>query len=172
MNHYEHEQQCKVIEWKNKVVGHSLIRFPGLETLHSIPNGGARPKKRNPNTGAIYSPEAQRMVREGLKPGMPDLCLPVSRQGFLGLYIEMKDPNRPKPSQNQTTCHEQLREQGHRVEVRTSAGGAIKLISSYLSDLSNLFTLKAFCYELISNRQKEMERNQLLDSIESWFGLR
>ena len=54
-------------------------RIPELESMYHIPNEG----KRKPWTGA-------RMRAEGLRKGVPDICLPVPRNGYHGLYIEMK----------------------------------------------------------------------------------
>ena len=36
--------------------------------------------------------EAARRRRMGVKRGVPDLCLPVARGGYHGLYIELKTP--------------------------------------------------------------------------------
>lgn len=50
-----------------------------LQLLFSIPNGG----KRDMIT-------ASRMKAEGAKKGVPDICLPVARGVYHGLFIEMK----------------------------------------------------------------------------------
>ena len=52
---------------------------PELRLLHAIPNGGKRLKS-----------EAARLQAMGVKPGVPDLCLPVPRGKYHGLYIELK----------------------------------------------------------------------------------
>ena len=54
-------------------------RFPELESMYHVPNGGHRNK-------AV----AARLRCEGVKPGVPDICLPVPRNGYHGLYVEMK----------------------------------------------------------------------------------
>ena len=53
--------------------------IPELESMHHVPNGGHRNKI-----------VAARLRQEGVKPGVPDICLPVPRNGYHGLYIEMK----------------------------------------------------------------------------------
>jgi hypothetical protein len=71
----EHDEQSTLIQWA-KFTEHEL---PELKLLHAIPNGGWRHKAT-----------AARLKREGLKPGIPDLCLPVPRGQWHGCYIEMK----------------------------------------------------------------------------------
>lgn len=65
-------------------------KYPVLKLLHAIPNGGLRNKT-----------VAAKMKAEGVKSGVPDLCLPVPvyrwdddygcfRVRYHGLYCEMK----------------------------------------------------------------------------------
>jgi len=69
---------------------------PDLKKLIHIPNGGVRPYKTNPKTGARYSVEGQKLKRMGLKPGPWDYFLPCPRyfEGELrpGLWLELKAP--------------------------------------------------------------------------------
>lgn len=69
----------------------NACRIPELYLLHHIPNGGARSAR----TGA-------RLKAQGVKPGVPDICLPVARGGKHGLYIELKrrDGGRVSPAQH------------------------------------------------------------------------
>ena len=71
----EHDEQVALFEWAELSTG----RFPDLAGLYAVPNGGLRHK-------AI----AAKMKAEGAKAGVPDVCLPVARAGYHGLYIEMK----------------------------------------------------------------------------------
>ena len=64
-------------------------RYPELELLYHIPNGG----KRDACT-------AVNLKRQGVKAGVPDLHLPVARGGYHGLYIELKVGSN-KPTQLQ-----------------------------------------------------------------------
>lgn len=52
-------------------------QYPELALMYHIPNEG----KRSRSAGA-------RMKQEGLKPGVPDVCLPVPRGPYHGLYGE------------------------------------------------------------------------------------
>jgi hypothetical protein len=50
-----------------------------LELLYHVPNGGSR-----------HPAEAANLKAQGVKAGVPDICLPVPRGAFHGLFIEMK----------------------------------------------------------------------------------
>lgn len=67
------------------------IRIPQLKLLFAIPNGG----QRNRVTGA-------RLKAEGVKPGVPDIMLPVARKQWHGLWIEMKAET------NMTSSHQKI----------------------------------------------------------------
>ena len=54
-------------------------KYPGLELMHAIPNGGAR-----------HIAVAAKLKAEGVKAGIPDIFLPVPRGNAHGLYIELK----------------------------------------------------------------------------------
>ena len=83
-----------------------MRKYPELRLLMHIPNGGKRTKA-----------EAAIMHATGVKSGVPDLLLPVARQGFHGLWIEMKRQTNGVVTLNQKGWHKALREQGYRVEV-------------------------------------------------------
>ena len=54
-------------------------RFPELQYLFHVPNGGVRSRG-----------EAGKLKAAGVREGVPDLFLPVPAGGFHGLCIEMK----------------------------------------------------------------------------------
>lgn len=74
----EHGEQAALFFWATMRKAH----WPVLKWLYAIPNGGGR------------SPvEGSRLKAEGVKKGVSDVCLPVPRMGFNGIYIEMKRKN-------------------------------------------------------------------------------
>ena len=82
----EHSEQAALFDWAawQANLGHEPLRW-----LFAIPNGGQRHKVT-----------AAKLMAEGVKPGVPDICLPFPAQGKNGLFIEMKKkPNRPSPEQ-------------------------------------------------------------------------
>lgn len=100
--------------------GGMIPRYPDLYLLHAIPNGGARSKRT-----------AGRMRAQGALASMPDLCLPVMRGPFIGLYLELKVPGqRPKPGQSD--MHTQLRMRGHAVVTRNNVEEAAATVIGYL----------------------------------------
>jgi hypothetical protein len=78
----EHGEQVALFVWAANVRRHDdRLRF-----MFAVPNGGDRDKR-----------SASNMVAEGVKKGVPDICLPIpifiGNSGFIkycGLFIEMK----------------------------------------------------------------------------------
>lgn len=56
--------------------------------------------------------EAFNLKRQGVRAGVPDLCLPVSRGKYHALYIELKVGNN-KATEKQRKWIKRLREQGN-----------------------------------------------------------
>lgn len=59
-------------------------RYPELEWLYAIPNGGARGDARS----AMI--RGGQLKAQGVKAGVSDICLPVKRGPWSGLYVELK----------------------------------------------------------------------------------
>jgi len=98
----EHEEQAALIRWTEYVKPVA----PELGLLFAIPNGGARSKR----TGKA-------LKEEGVKPGVPDLCLPVARSGLHGLWLEMKRIKGGRVEPVQKEWHQKLKDQGYAVVV-------------------------------------------------------
>ena len=94
--------------------------YPELKLIFHIPNGGSRNKM-----------EAANLKAEGVKAGVPDLCLPVPRNEHHGLYIEMKW-GKNKTTENQNWWLEQLEQQGYKTEVCYGADAALIALTKYL----------------------------------------
>lgn len=113
----ESTEQTALISWAAYQSG----RFPELELLYHIPNGGSRNRI-----------EAYHLKEQGVKAGVPDLCLPVPRGTYHGLYIELKIKGN-KPTINQRDWINRLREQGYRAEVCYGWEEASGVILDYLN---------------------------------------
>ena len=112
----EHQEQAMLIAWARTTESH----WPELALLHAIPNGGWRHKAT-----------AGRLKAEGLKAGVPDLCLPVARHPFHGLYLEMKS-KKGRVRQSQKWWLDQLNAQGYRAVVCRGFAQAVDVITEYL----------------------------------------
>lgn len=113
----EADEQETLMEWARVREG----KWPELKLLHHIPNGGSRNKT-----------EAARLQFQGVKPGVPDLCLPVARGGYHGLYIELKRRKGGKISPVQTAWLDALREQGYKAVVCWGWEDGKNVIEEYL----------------------------------------
>ncbi|MPM78797.1 hypothetical protein SDC9_125811 [bioreactor metagenome] len=96
-------------------------RYPELDLLYHIPNGGSRKKA-----------EAGRFKAEGVKAGIPDIFLPVPRDQYHGLYIELKRTKGGRISPEQVMWMEALTKQGYCCAVCKGHEAAIKVILDYL----------------------------------------
>lgn len=96
-------------------------KYPELDLLYHVPNGGSRSKA-----------EAGRFKAEGVKSGVPDICLPVARGGYHGLYIELKRQRGSKTSGNQAAWIKDLSDQGYYTEVCKGWENAATVILNYL----------------------------------------
>jgi hypothetical protein len=98
-------------------------KYPELALMYHVPNGG----KRNITT-------AKRLKAEGVKPGVPDIHLPVPRKGFHGLYIELKKQRGSSTTENQDYWIEALNAQGYCAVVCRGWEEASRKIIEYLSE--------------------------------------
>lgn len=115
----EHQETAAVIQWARVM----RSRWNELDLLFHIPNEGKRSR-----TGAAY------MLAEGMKKGVPDLCLPVARGRYHGLFIEMKRIKGGKISMEQEEMILRLLNEGYYARVCKGADVAIRTIEEYLKN--------------------------------------
>lgn len=113
----ESSEQISLFEWCE----YSNGKYPELKLLFHIPNGGYR-----------SAATAGRMKAEGVKAGVPDLFLPVSRGGYHGLFIEMK-AGKNKATLLQRQWLEDVKAQGYCAEVCVGWEEASKILTDYLN---------------------------------------
>ena len=114
----EQEEMENLFEW----AGLSAGKHPELNDMFHIPNGGWRSKR-----------EAGLFKQAGVKPGVPDICLPVPRGGYNGLYIEMKRTRGSHTSDDQKAWVEKLNHYGYYAVICKGWISASEVILSYLS---------------------------------------
>ena len=110
----EHDIQKVCVDWFR-------LKYPKY-TIYAIPNGGERNKI-----------VAAKLKAEGVLAGIPDLHIPIAKQGFHGLYIEMK-AGKNKPSDNQITIMDKFRNEGFRCEVCWSLDEFMKVVDNYFNN--------------------------------------
>ena len=113
----EDEEQIWLFSWAELNMG----RFPELKLMHHIPNGGKRSKS-----------EASRFKAMGVKAGVSDIFLPVSRGGYHGLYIELKAKD-GRPTKEQKDFIAAVEQEGYFAVVAYGGEEASKIIERYLS---------------------------------------
>jgi len=121
----ERDEQIAVMDWWSKA-------YPKYyECLFSIPNGAQLAGGK-----ASRARQMNALKAEGLKPGVSDLFLMVSRNGYHGLFIEMKDKGKTKCSVSDTQWEHIrcAREQGYKAEWCAGADKAIELIKEYMNE--------------------------------------
>ncbi|MCY1166568.1 hypothetical protein D9M73_65100 [compost metagenome] len=109
----EHQSQKAFFEWIE------FQRFPGIELMHAIPNGGLRDK-------AV----AGKLKAEGVKAGALDVQWPVARGGFIGLAIEFKHGD-GVPSKEQRDRITSLQLAGWCVAVCWDWQAAARVVTGY-----------------------------------------
>lgn len=96
-------------------------KHPAVTMLHAIPSGDWR--------GFAVG---KKLKAEGVKPGVPDLCLPVPVGDYHGLYLELKRKG-GTPSPDQWRFMLDLFSLGYRVHVTNHLGVALEIIEDYLN---------------------------------------
>ena len=113
----EADEQKALFRWLKLMEGH----YPELQGCFHIPNGGSR-----------HPYEAHNLRLEGVKAGVPDICLPVPRGGYHGVYIELKRVKGGRVSDEQRGWIEFLNRQGYLAVVCKGWEAARGIILNYL----------------------------------------
>lgn len=118
MIYAEEQEQRAVFDW----AAYHFTRWPELMLMHHIPNGGYRTAR-----------EAAILRGQGVRAGVPDICLPVARHGYHGLYIEMK-AKKGTVSRIQEDWLKKLNAQGYKAVVCYGREEAVSTLEEYLTE--------------------------------------
>jgi len=118
MKDLEHKEQVKFVQWSKR----NTAEHPELWLLFAIPNGGQR-----------HIAVASKLKLEGVKPGVPDLFLPVARHKRHGLFIEMKRADGGTLSRHQKEWRKRLLAEDYAIVTCHGFEAAKKVIKYYLS---------------------------------------
>ena len=113
----EAQEQEALFRW----AAYSRVKYPALELLFHGPNGGGR----NPL-------EAAHLKAQGVKPGVPDIGLPVPSGRYPGLYIALKRRKGGRVSEEQKGWIAALNRVGCRAVVCRGWDEAREEIERYL----------------------------------------
>ena len=114
-------EQEKLFEWaKDNIKNHYELWLLNASMNGFIPNKNLRFKA----------------VKQGLKAGFPDINLPIARQGFHALYIEMKRVDVCAIDKYQIPWHKLLRDEGNRVAVCSGWHEAKNVLINYLTEIA------------------------------------
>lgn len=95
------------------------------ELMHIVAVHIPNESKRSETYGA-------KMKRMGLRKGFPDLFIPTAKQGFHGLFIELKRDRHSRVSAEQKAWIVYLNEHGYRSTICYGADEAINEIKNYM----------------------------------------
>ena len=112
----EDDEQIALFQWAEI----AKKANPELEFMYHSPNGGSR-----------HPAEAAKLKRMGVKPGVPDVFLPVPKGVYHGLYIEMKYAKN-KTTDKQNNFINFLKSQNYCVEVCYNWHDAAKEVLKYM----------------------------------------
>jgi hypothetical protein len=114
----EDAHQRALVKWADL----SARVHPELRWLYAVPNGG----RRDARTGGA-------LKRQGVRPGVPDLVLPVARGGWFGLYVELKRPGKHSRPKEQLAWIAGLVANGYRAAFCVGWEEARQLLTDYLA---------------------------------------
>lgn len=109
----EHDIQVALFDWMT-------VQYPRVP-VYAIPNAAKR------------SFAAARYLRkEGLRPGVPDVCVARAVDGFHGLYLELKRRKGGVLSEEQHEWLNRLSDEGYACAVVHGLDAAMEAVDSYL----------------------------------------
>lgn len=113
----EADEQKMLFEWAE----YAEVLYPELQLMYHIVNEG----RRSYRSGA-------ELRKQGMKAGVPDICLPVPRGGFGALYIEMKRAKGGRVSDAQDWWIEKLNAAGNLAVICHGFEEAKEIIMRYI----------------------------------------
>lgn len=104
-----------------RLLGLIQFKLPEVQGIFAIPNGGHRNKV-----------VAAKLKAEGVKKGVLDICVPIARKNYHGLYIEMKYGNNTLTPE-QIWFKQFFEKQGYLTQVFYDSEKAFRFIVNYIT---------------------------------------
>lgn len=117
----EHNEQASLFDWIDRV---GSKEWPELALAYAIPN--SVPVMRE----TMYNVRAW-MKKGGLRPGFPDVGLPVARGTYHGLFLELKTKTGSVKPEQRVWMHN-LERQGYYVAVARGWETAAGILRGYM----------------------------------------
>lgn len=143
MNITESEDQAQrlIFDWARWQQG----KYPQLKAMYHAANEG----KRSARAGA-------ELKRQGMKPGVSDICLPCASGKYNNLYVELKVGN-GKASDNQLKFVDMINSIGGKAVVVYGSEAAIELITAYLEGTIDDLEIVSDTYPKEKAKIKQLE---------------
>lgn len=116
LNETEDQAQIAIFSWAKW----NLRKYPQLKAMYHAANEGKRSRIAGAN-----------LKRQGMKPGVSDICLPYAAGKYNNLYIELKVGTN-KASDTQLAFIDSINEIGGKALVVYGSECAIEAITAYL----------------------------------------
>jgi hypothetical protein len=155
----EHEEQRRLFLFIELLKIHFTDLSDDLEDIWAVPNGGHR-----------FAATAGRLKAEGVKTGVPDVHCAVPRNGYHGLFIEMKSMN-GRVSDAQSARILRLNRRGYLAQTICGWHSAAQVLSGYFG----LTWRPAWAAEvewIASKRWKSSSRQRMTRPVKTSAGKR
>ena len=114
----EKDDQILLFEWAE----YAACSHPELGLMYHIPNEGKRSRL-----------SGYELEKQGMRRGVPDICLPVPKGSYGALYIELKRKKGGRVSEEQRVWIDALNRAGNKALVCRGFDEARKAIEEYLN---------------------------------------
>ncbi len=126
----ESQAQAAVFDWARW----QQSKHPALKSMYHAANEGKRSRIAGAN-----------LKRQGLKPGVSDICLPYAAGGFNNLYIELKVGGN-KATEEQLSFIDTINGIGGKAVIVYGSEAAIEVITAYLEGNIGSLDIKSDTY--------------------------
>lgn len=126
----EAQAQAAVFDWARW----QQSKHPALKSMYHAANEGKRSRTAGAN-----------LKRQGMKPGVSDICLPYAAGGFNNLYIELKVGSN-KATEEQLSFIDTINAIGGRAVIVYGSDAAIEVITAYLEGSIGSLDIKSDTY--------------------------
>lgn len=126
----EAQAQAAVFDWARW----QQSKHPALKSMYHAANEGKRSRVAGAN-----------LKRQGMKPGVSDICLPYAAGGFNNLYIELKVGSN-KATEEQLSFIDTINGIGGRAVIVYGSEATIEVITAYLEGRIDSLNIKSDTY--------------------------